>query len=193
LKIGPITAQFCNRECPVCQNSLENSSERDASGQDLKVDSLKRAVRDTSTDLRKKSEVLTMYVDYVFVCNSSSLKNCVRNKKYICSGEQVDVAQDIETDAVVSLYVSEANTLIGPFTVVDEPRANLQPGTWDSSIDRSSISENIKVEWEELHELKNAQEKFSFLKEFNTCSLAQSQIQEMLDALKEAPRLQTVT
>jgi hypothetical protein len=69
----------------------------------------------------------------------------------------------------------------------------LQPGTWDSSIDRSSISENIKVEWEELHELKNAQEKFSFLKEFNTCSLAQSQIQEMLDALKEAPRLQTVT
>jgi hypothetical protein len=31
------------------------------------------------------------------------------------------------------------------------------------------------------------------LKEFNTCSLAQSQIQEMLDALKEAPRLQTVT
>ena len=146
-----------------------------------------------STDLRRKSEVLTMYVGYVFVCNSSSLKNCVRSKKYVCSGEQVDVARDIETDAVVFLYVSETDTLIGPFTVVDEPSGNLQPGTWASSIDRRSLSENIKVEWEELHELKNAQEKFSFLKELNTCSLTQSQIQEMLDTLKEAPLSQTGT
>ena len=134
-----------------------------------------------------------MYVGYVFVCNSSSLKNCMRSKKYVCSGEHVDVAQDIETDAVVFLYVSEADTLIGPFTVVDDPSADLQPGTWTSSVDRHNISGNIKVEWEELHELKNAQEKFSFLKELNTCRLTQSQIQEMLDTLKEAPLLQTVT
>ena len=105
----------------------------------------------------------------------------------------MDVAQDVETDAVVFLYVSEADTLIGPFTVVDEPNENLQPGTWTSSIDRRNVSENIKVEWEELHELKKAQEKFSFLKEANTCSLKQSQIQEMLDTLKEAPQLQTIT
>jgi hypothetical protein len=117
----------------------------------------------------------------------------MKSKKYVCSGEQVDVAQDIETDAVVFLYVSEADTLIGPFTVADEPRADLQPGTWTSSIDKSNVSENIKVEWEELHELKNAQEKFSFLKESNTCNLKQFQIQEMLDTLKEAPRLQNVT
>jgi hypothetical protein len=142
------------------------------------------------TDLRRKTEVLTMYVGYIFVCNSASLKECVKSKRYTCSEEQVDVAQDIETDAVVFLNVSEANTLIGPFTVVDEKRTNLQPGTWTSSIDRSSLSGNIKVEWEELHELKNAQEKFSFLKDLNTCTLSQSQIQEMLDALKEAPRLQ---
>ena len=133
-----------------------------------------------------------MYVGYIFACNSASLKNCVKSSRYTCSGEQVDVAQDIETDAVVFLYVSESDTLIGPFTVGDEPRANLQPGTWTSSIDRRSLSENIKVEWEELHELKNAQEKFSFLKDLNTYTLSQSQIQEMLDALKDAPRLQTI-
>ena len=62
------------------------------------------------------------------------------------------VAKDIETDAVVFLHVSEANTLIGPFTVVDEKFANLQPGIWTSSIDQSSLSGNIKVEWEELYE-----------------------------------------
>ena len=131
-----------------------------------------------------------MYAGYIFVCNSAALKSCVQNKRYTCSGEQVDVAGEIETDAVVFLHVSESDVLIGPFTVVDEKRTNLQPGTWTSSIDKSSLSGNIKVEWEELHELKNAQEKFSFLKDLKTCSLSQSQIQEMLDALKEAPRSQ---
>lgn len=132
-----------------------------------------------------------MYVGYVFVCNSASFKDCVKNKRYSCSGEQVDIAQEIETDAVVFLYVSESDTLIGPFTVMDNSRANLQPGTWTSSIDRRSLSENIKVEWEDLHELKNAQEKFPFLKDWSTCSLNQSQIQEMLDALKESPKMHT--
>lgn len=132
-----------------------------------------------------------MYVGYIFVCNSAALKSCVKNNRYTCSGEQVDVAGEIETDAIVFLHVSESDTLIGPFTVVDEKRTNLQPGTWTSSIDKSSLSGNIKVEWEELHELKNAQEKFSFLKDLKTCALSQSQIQEMLDALKEAPRFQS--
>jgi hypothetical protein len=133
-----------------------------------------------------------MYVGYVFVCNSSSFKDCIKEKRYTCASEQVDVAKEIETDAVIFLYVSESNKLIGPFTVADEKRTNLQPGTWTSSIERNSLSGNIKVEWEDLHELENAQEKFAFLEDLKTCTLSQSQIQEMLDALKEAPKLQSV-
>jgi hypothetical protein len=133
-----------------------------------------------------------MYVGYVFVCNSFSFKDCIKEKRYTCASEQVDVAKEIETDAVIFLYVSESNKLIGPFTVADEKRTNLQPGTWTSSIERNSLSGNIKVEWEDLHELENAQEKFAFLEDLKTCTLSQSQIQEMLDALKEAPKLQSV-
>jgi hypothetical protein len=132
-----------------------------------------------------------MYSGYIFVCNSASLNDCVKNKRYACSGEQVNVAEEIETGAVVFLHILESNKLIGPFTVADEKRANLQLGTWTSSIDQSSFSGNIKVEWEELHELKNAQ-KFSFLKDLNTCILSHFQTQELLDALKEAPRWQAV-
>jgi hypothetical protein len=145
----------------------------------------------TPTNLRKNKKYLAMYVGYIFACNSTSFKDCVKNKRYTCASEQVDVAQEIETDAIIFLYVSETNKLIGPFTAADEKRSNLQPGTWTSSIDRSSLSGNIKVEWEELHELENAQQKFAFLKDLNTCTLSQSQIQEMLDTLKEAPRLQS--
>jgi hypothetical protein len=129
-----------------------------------------------------------MYVGYVFVCNSTSLKGCVKNKRYACAGKQVDIAKEIAADAVVFLHVLESDTLIGPFTVVDEKRTDLEPGTWTSSVDRSSVLGEIKVEWEELHELKNAQERFSFLKDLNTCALSHFQIQDLLDALKEAPK-----
>jgi hypothetical protein len=133
-----------------------------------------------------------MYGGYIFVCNSTSLNDCVKSKRYTCSGEQVNVAEEIETDAVVFLYILESDKLIGPFTVVDEKRTSLQPGTWVSSIDQSSFSGNIKVEWEELHELENAQEKFSFLKDLNTCTLSHFQTQDLLDALKEAPKWQAI-
>jgi hypothetical protein len=133
-----------------------------------------------------------MYSGYIFVCNSASLNDCIKNKRYACSREQVNVAEEIETGAVVFLHILESNKLIGPFTVVDEKRTNLQPGTWTSSIDQSSVSGNIKVEWEELHELKNAQEKCSFLKNLNTYTLSHFQTQELLDALKEALKWQAV-
>jgi hypothetical protein len=131
-----------------------------------------------------------MYVGYIFACNSTSFKNCVKNKRYSCSGEQVNVAEKIEIGAVVFLHILESDKLIGPFTVADEKSTNLQPGTWTSSIDQSSVSGNIKVEWEELHQLENVQEKFPSLKNLSTCTLSQFQTQELLDALKKAPRLQ---
>lgn len=147
-------------------------------------------IDDTPTNLSKNKRCLSMYVGYIFLCNSASLKGCVENKRYTCSGEQVNVAQEIETGAVIFLYIFKAKTLVGPFTVVDEKHTNFQPGTWTSSIDQKSITGNIKVEWEELHELKNAQEKFSFLRDLNTCTLSHFQTQELLDGLKEAPKLQ---
>jgi len=106
----------------------------------------------------------------------------------------VNVAEEIETGAVVFLHILERARakLIGPFTVVDEKRTNLQPRTRTNNIDQNSFSGNIKVEWEELHELKNVQEKFSFLKNLDICTLSHFQTQELFDVLKETPRVQAV-
>jgi hypothetical protein len=131
-----------------------------------------------------------MYVGYVFACDSASLKSCVKNKRYACSEGQVDVTKGIETGAVVFLHILESDRLIGPFTVTDKPRTDLQPGTWTSSIERNSFSGNIKVEWEELHQLENAQKKIKFLGDLATCMLSHFQTQELLDVLKDAPRFQ---
>ena len=66
----------------------------------------------------------------------------------------MDASEGIETGAVVFLHILESDRLVGPFTVTDKPRTDLQPGTWTSSIERNSFSGNIKVEWEELHQLE---------------------------------------
>jgi hypothetical protein len=96
------------------------------------------------------------------------------------------VPQELELNTVIFLLNHETKTLLGPFTVVQGLEA-MERGTWYSSVDEHSFSENIKVEWERLHELKNATDKILFLKEIKECALTDLQTQELLSTLKDAP------
>jgi len=58
---------------------------------------------------------------------------------------------------------------------------------WKMDIDDHSASQNVKLEWEELHTLVNAAEKLPFLKEPKACALTTTQTQRALDLLKQAP------
>ncbi|MFX1475864.1 MAG: hypothetical protein ACFFCO_10375 [Promethearchaeota archaeon] len=95
--------------------------------------------------------------------------------------------QDIRINSVVFLFNKDTNTLVGPFTAVGSTEIGLEPGTWTEEINRHSLSGNIMVEWEELHEMKDAQLKFPFLNDEKICKLSDFQTQNLLNALKEAP------
>jgi hypothetical protein len=110
----------------------------------------------------------------------------MRNKHFSCSGKQVKVYKELEMNTVIFLLNDETKTLLGPFTVVKGPE-DMEKGTWYSSVEENSFSENIKVEWERLHELKNATDKVPFLKEIKECALSDLQTQELLSTLKNAP------
>jgi hypothetical protein len=128
-----------------------------------------------------------MYVGYVFVCSKQSLKDCMREKQFACSGETIESIEEVGVGSVVFLLNTDSNTLIGPFTAAGSRRTGLEPGTWKEVTDEHNVSENIRVKWENLHELKNPQARFPFLKDIKTCKLSQLQTQEMLDALDKAP------
>jgi hypothetical protein len=127
-----------------------------------------------------------MQIGYVFLCNNASMTECMRNKRFSCSGKQVKVAQELQINAVIFLLNDETGTLLGPFTAAQGPE-DLEKGTWYSSVEKRSFSENIKVEWERLHELKNATDRMPFLKDTKNCALTDLQTQELLTALKNAP------
>ncbi len=110
----------------------------------------------------------------------------MKDKSFSCEGKQVKVPQELELNTVIFLLNHETKTLLGPFTVVQGPE-DMEKGTWYNSVDEHSFPENIKVEWERLHELKNATDKVPFLKEIKECALSDLQTQELLSTLKNAP------
>jgi hypothetical protein len=127
-----------------------------------------------------------MQIGYIFLCNNASMIDCMRNKRFSCSGKQVKVYRKLEMNTVIFLLNDETNTLLGPFTVV-QGSEDMEKGTWYSSVDEHSASENLTVEWERLHELKNATDKIPFLKETKDCALTDIQVQGLLSTLKDAP------
>jgi len=94
----------------------------------------------------------------------------------------------MEVGSIVFLFNMDSNTLVGPFTAAGSPRTGLEPGAW-TEVTETQNKTSIRVEREELHEMKNAQDKFPFLKDINTCKLSHFQTQDLLNTLKEAPLL----
>ena len=127
-----------------------------------------------------------MYVGHVFLCDADSLMDCVKRRLFTCSGENVQIVREMEVGSIVFLLNMGSNTLVGPFTAAGHSGTGLKPGGWKEVTD-TRTNAGIRVEWENLHELKNAQDMFPFLKGINTCKLSHFQTQDLLNALKEAP------
>ena len=106
---------------------------------------------------------------------------------YTCADKETVPTAKVKVGSVIFLYNPEAMTLLGPFTALSEGAETVDAGAWKMDIDDYSASQNVKLEWEELHTLANAPEKLPFLKEPKTCVLTTTQTQRALDLLKQAP------
>ena len=127
-----------------------------------------------------------MYAGYIFFCKSESLSQCLRHKRYACTGSDKVKPTEIPEGSVIFLYNNEKQTLLGPFTA-SGGGSTIEKGAWAEDIDKHSASENVKVEWEELHLLQNAPKQLPFLNDPENCKLSEFQTQRTLDVLKKAP------
>jgi hypothetical protein len=128
-----------------------------------------------------------MYSGYLFFCNKSSLAQCISRRTFTCTDQHKDHIQKIKRGTVLFMYNIDTEALVGPFTSVTEDAQQIEPGTWATGIDRSSFSGNVTVEWENLHILENALEKFPFLRNPTTCEIPSLTVQELIETLKQAP------
>jgi len=86
---------------------------------------------------------------------------------------------------VIFLYNVDNKSLLGPFTALTEGGDELDAGTWIMDVDEQIPYDDIKVTWEELHTIQNANEKLLFLNDNETCKLSDAQTQQALDLLKD--------
>lgn len=132
-----------------------------------------------------------MYSGVMLFCNKQSMQQCLSRKLYICVDQPTKPAEKILPGTIVFLYNSEDKTLLGPFTSLDEGGSALDAGAWGTSVEEDMVSENIKVTWEELHQIENAPSKLPFLINPEKCSLSAFETQQIMELLNESkPYLQ---
>lgn len=127
-----------------------------------------------------------MYDGYIFYCTKQTQQQCISNKRYTCTDKKTKPTEAIKEGSVIFLFNTDDNTLLGPFTALTEGGDQLDAGTWAMDVETNIPSEDIKVTWENLHLLKNANEKLSFLNDTKTCKLGFTQTQRTLDLLKQS-------
>ncbi len=127
-----------------------------------------------------------MYSGYVLFCGKTTFAQCISKRLFACSSEEKNNMEEIKKGAVLFIYNSDADSLVGPFTAASQGAARIETGAWTSTIDRSSFSGNIKLEWEDLHIIEGAAKRFPFLKNPEKCELHSLAVQTLLDALKGA-------
>jgi hypothetical protein len=125
-----------------------------------------------------------MYDGYVFFCSKKDVRDCLSTKRYSCESKSKPV-EPIKEGSVVFLYNTEDKTLIGPFTAMTEGGEVLDTGTWAMDIDVHVPSEDIKVTWEDVHILREAEKELPLLATTKTCKLSFTQTQRLLDLLKQ--------
>ena len=131
-----------------------------------------------------------MYSGYVLFCGKTALGQCLSKRLYTCADSFKDEVTTIKRGSVLFIFNPETRILVGPFTAASEGAKRIETGTWNSKIDEHSASENIKLEWEDLHSITDANERFPFLNKPKKCELSTLKVQTLLDALKEAPVFQ---
>lgn len=126
-----------------------------------------------------------MYDGYVFYCNRTSQQQCLTTRHFSCAEQPKKVPGPIKEGSVVFLYNTEENTVLGPFTALTEGAETLDAGTWVMDVDSKIPSEDLKVTWENLHIIQNADKELPFLDEMSTCKLGTTQTQRVLDLLRQ--------
>ena len=128
-----------------------------------------------------------MYSGFVLFCDKADQEQCLKNKQYTCTGTKPAPTSKINVGSIIFLYNVDDKSLLGPFTALEEGAETVDSGAWAMQIDEHSASENVKLEWEELHRLANAPAGLPFLETPKTCELSTTQTQRVLDLLKKAP------
>lgn len=123
---------------------------------------------------------------YLFLCSNLTQKECFQRMLFGISKKRLNTVREIKTGSTLFLYNMNSKTLIGPFIAASEGGANLVPEAWTKTHPKGFPAQ-VYVNWKNLHIVKDAENRFQFLRDRQTCKLTPEQTGAIQNALNEAP------
>ena len=126
-------------------------------------------------------------IGYLFPCLSSTQNECFQRKLFgRIATNQLETVKEIRKGSLLFLYNRTSKTLMGPFIASSDGGLDIEDEAWIDSVPNGYPAQ-VRVEWKELHGVKDAAEKFPFLADPQLCKLSPEQTQTLLEATEKAP------
>jgi len=134
--------------------------------------------------MNSKSEHGEKIKAYLFICSDETLNECFSRRLFGIGKRHWSTVKEINEGDTIFLYNISSKELIGPFIAASKGGLEIEPEAWSGR-----FSSQVRVKWDEknLHVLKNADERFQFLRDKNLCKLTSQQAIGLLSALEKAP------
>ena len=123
---------------------------------------------------------------YVFLCSNRTQSECFRKRLFGLTRKYWGWVEQIEVGTPLFLFNTNSKSLFGPFHAASKGTWNIDPTAWENA--RPLVfPAQVRVKWNELHEIKAAHRRWNFLKDGTFCKLTRRQTNMMRNALKKAP------
>jgi hypothetical protein len=123
---------------------------------------------------------------YLFRCGSKTQDECFRRRLLASISKHWESVKKIKPLDLLFLYNIKSKDLIGPFTAESEGGWEIDSEAW-AYMRPIKFPAQVRVNWNELHVLRNADNHFKFLSSRETCELTEEQTDALLSALSRAP------
>lgn len=123
---------------------------------------------------------------YLFLCSNRTQNECFKKKIFGLTRKYLGWVEQIKIGTPLFLYNIDSKTLFGPFRAASEGKWNIDPAAWEN-VRPLVFPAQVRVDWDELHKIKEAYKRWDFLKDRNLCKLTLKQTNALKDALEEAP------
>ena len=125
-------------------------------------------------------------VGYLFLTSRLTQKECFEKKLFGHSRKQLRIVEKITKGSPVFLFHTDTKSLIGPFVAASDGKYNIDPDAW-TTIYRYGFPSQVRVEWKELHEIREAPTILPFLNIYYHYQLSQEETKAISSALRNAP------
>ena len=123
---------------------------------------------------------------YLFLTSRLTQEECFEKRLFGHSRKELRLVEKIKKGSPVFLFHTDTKSLIGPFFAASDGAYNIDSNAW-TTVWRYGFPSQVRVDWKELREIREAPTIFPFLNIHHHYQLTQEETKAILSEFKNAP------